>query len=136
MSDTIVTFTVPGIPVRWARAGRGGKFTFTPKDQRSFMADLKTIAADAMGGRPLFNGAVELSCSFVYAWPQSMSEKKRAAPGVRWKTSKPDGDNLRKLVGDGLNGVVWTDDSRVASGHDWKFYGPAAETRVVVRVLP
>lgn len=68
-------------------------------------------------------------------WPKSIPPKKRAIPGANWRCSVPDWDNLGKLVSDSLNGVVWTDDARVVSGHVWKRYGDRSETRVRVRML-
>jgi Holliday junction resolvase RusA-like endonuclease len=133
--DATIAFTVPGLPVAWARAGKSGKVSFTPAKQRSFMADVRTIAAHAMKGADPIAGPVEMAVSFVYPWPASWSEKKRARPGAKYKTSRPDGSNLRKLIEDAINGVVYVDDALVVSGLDWKFYGASAETRVVVRVL-
>lgn len=134
---TELSFTVPGNPVPFARAGANGKRRFTPPKQATFMTGVKHFAALAMNkaGADLFDGPVELSVEANYLWPKSMTAKKRALPGAAWKVSVPDWDNLGKLVSDALNGVVWTDDARVVSGHVWKKYGDRLETRVRVRRL-
>ena len=31
-----------------------------------------------------------------------------------WKSSKPDADNLAKIVADALNGIAWGDDAQIA----------------------
>lgn len=130
-----VEFIIPGNPVPFARAGSHGKRRFTPPKQANFMTSVKHFAALAMKGAALFDGPVELCVEAKYLWPKSMTAKKRALPGAEWKQSVPDWDNLGKLISDSLNGVVWTDDARVVSGHIWKRYGDRLETRVRVRLL-
>lgn len=131
-----VEFTVPGHIAPWARAG-GGKttFKFTPRPQRDYGAVLRQFAALAMRGKPLMDGPVELRLLAVYPWPKSMTARKRAAPGAEWKTSKPDGDNITKILKDALNKIVWTDDARVASWHGWKKYGDTPRLVVIVTEL-
>jgi Holliday junction resolvase RusA-like endonuclease len=85
------------------------------------MRGLRTICAAAMRGAKPIDGPVWLSIEACYAWPRSCSAKKRAAN--KWRTSKPDYDNLAKLVGDALNGVAWCDDSQVAKATVEKLHG-------------
>ena len=132
MPDEILTITMPGLPVSWARAGRGKGFTFTPAKQRGAMADLKVVASSVMRGRAPLDGALFVRMTFQYPWPKSMSPKKRADPANRWRASRPDVDNLWKLVGDGLNGIVWSDDARIAKGAFCKIYGDTAQTLIEV----
>jgi len=132
---TEVAFIVPGGPVPFARAGSNGKRRFTPPKQAGFMTLVKHCASLAIGTRPLLDGPLELSVVAQYQWPKSMSAKKRAFPGAEWKSSVPDWDNLGKIISDSLNGIVWTDDARVAAGHVWKKYGDRSEVRIRVRVL-
>lgn len=131
----IIEFTIPGNPVAFARAGARGKRRYTPAPQANFMGSVKHIAALAMKGASLLDGPIELSIDVRYQWPKSISPKKRALPGANWRCSVPDWDNLGKIVSDSLNGIVWTDDARVVSGHVWKRYGDRSETRVRVRIL-
>ena len=129
---TTLTIAMPGLPVAWARAGRNKGFTFTPKKQKSAMADLKVVAASVMAGRPPLEGALRATMVFQYPWPKSMSPKKRADPANRWRASRPDADNLYKLVGDGLNGIVWLDDGLIAHATVSKVYGDTAHTLIEV----
>lgn len=128
-----IEFTIPGEAVPFARTA-GGKTTprFTPAKQRNYMGAIKMFAARAMQGRPPLEGPVELSVMAVYLWPKSWSAKKRA--GAYWKTSKPDADNITKLVKDSLNTVAFADDAQVASSHAWKTYGNVA--RLTVKIVP
>jgi Holliday junction resolvase RusA-like endonuclease len=129
MTDLVIT--MPGLPVAWARAGRKGGISFTPKKQRSAMADLKVIAAQAMGDQAPFAGALAVSMRFQYPWPSSWSGKKRERN--RWRASRPDADNLVKLIGDSLNGIVWADDALIARIEVEKLYGASAFTQITVR---
>lgn len=131
------SFVVPGIPTPWARAG-GGKSVvrFTPAKQRTAMGALKLICASAMKGAAPFDGPLRLEVIAAYPWPASWSAKKRAAPWARWKTSRPDIDNVcLKIVGDALNGVAWLDDAQIASAHSWKIYDAMPGLRVKVERL-
>jgi len=123
-----IAFVVPGVPVAWARAGSNNGMRFTPAKQRSFMAVLKAIAAEAMRGAPPIAGPVELSIRATWPAPSSWSAKKRAA--TRWRTSRPDADNCGKIVADALNGICFLDDAQVVSLHVWKTIGSCAELAV------
>ena len=118
-----IRFHVPGSVVPWARAGRGGGFTFTPAPQRDYMATIKQMASDAMLGKPPIDGPVTMKVVAVFPWPKSMSARKRALPGAERKASRPDLDNLVKIVKDALNLVVYSDDAQIADLHAWKKLG-------------
>lgn len=130
-----IAFTIPGEAVPWARAGARGAQRFTPPKQRSYAGALKMFCQNAMRGRAPLDGPVELSVLAIYAWPKSMSPRKRALPGAEWKTSRPDVDNLAKIVADALNTVAWGDDAQVASKHEWKKYGDVPCLQVRIRSL-
>lgn len=131
-----IEFTIPGDAVPWARAGAHGKVRFTPAKQRSYMAVLKDFGARAMQGTSPIEGPIELSVMAVYAWPKSMSSKKRALPGAEWKSSRPDADNLSKIVKDALNTITFRDDAQVASLHVWKKFGDVPRLSVKIVPLP
>lgn len=97
------------------------------------MAQFRLFAAEAMAGRDLLEGPLEMTARFVYEIPKSWSKAKRA--NSKWKVSTPDYDNLAKLCGDSLNCVVWHDDAQVASARIEKVYGDRAEVIVTVREL-
>lgn len=119
----------------WARAG-GGKtgHRFTPAKQRSYAGVLKLFCQRAMNGGTPLAGPVELSVMAEWGWPKSWNSKRRNAPGAQWKTSRPDGDNISKLVKDALNTVAWADDAQVVSLHVWKRYSETP--RLVVKIAP
>jgi len=135
MADGWHEFSIPGETVPWARAGRAGKVSFTPPKQRSFAAVLKDYGARAMADAPPLDGPVQLEILAVYQVPASWPKKRRADPVAAWKTSKPDTDNIGKIVKDALNGVCWRDDAVICSDHLWKRHGEAPRLVVRFRLL-
>ena len=73
---------------------------------------VRTLAAEAMCGRPPVFGPVSLEVVVVQIPPDSWSKRRRA--NTRWVTGKPDLDNVLKLIGDSLNRLVWHDDAQIA----------------------
>jgi Holliday junction resolvase RusA-like endonuclease len=129
---TEIVFDVPGEFCAWSRTGTKGGQRFTPLKQRNYMAVLRDYAERAMAGRAPLSGPVELSVTAIYPWPKSKSEKKRNAPGAKWKTSRPDADNLLKIVKDSLNAITYQDDAQAARCLMEKHYGERSLLRVRV----
>ncbi len=129
----MVQFTIPGEPVPFARAGSLGRRRFTPKSQSDFMGAVKTIAAAAMQGQPPLAGPVSMDVRAVYLIPESWSRKRKAA--AYWKASKPDADNVAKILKDSMSAIVFGDDAQVAHLNVVKIYGPVAFVRVAVEAL-
>ena len=117
-----IRFTIPGEPqpLRRPRVGRRGSRPIlidAPGNGINKHA-IAVAAAEAMAGRPLFEGPVLLRCRFVFLRPRSHTKARQRIP---FHTSKPDLDNLVKLV-DGLTGVVWRDDAQIAEVQAVKLY--------------
>lgn len=131
-----ISFTVPGSIVPWARTG-GGKsaMRFTPKKQRDYGNVLRDAARRAMGDRPPVDEPVEMRIIAVYSPPKSRSRRDREKVSAGFKGSKPDADNIQKILKDNLNKIVFTDDARVAVCHTAKIYGTRPELRVSVHPL-
>jgi len=130
---SFVAFTIPGEPIAFARSGGNGKVRFTPKRQRDFMALVQLAAHGAMDGQPPLAGPIELRIRAVYRVPTSWSKKRAAF--ARWRTSKPDADNLAKIISDSINEIVFGDDAQVASLIVQKTYGPIAGVTVSAAIL-
>lgn len=129
----MIAFHIPGEPVAFARSGGKGTIRFTPKKQRDFMALVKLAAAAAMDGAPPLDGPLEMTIRATYLVPASWPRKRRNA--ARWRTSKPDADNLAKIVADAINEIVYVDDAQIASLSVQKVYGPLAGVTVSVARL-
>ena len=72
------------------------------------------------GERPPLDEALVVEIGAVFIKPKSKSSK------VTMQTTKPDWDNIGKLVCDSLNGLLWIDDARIMDGRVTKVYGATA----------
>lgn len=140
----MLTFTIPGEPVAKGRPRattiNGMARLYTPKKTANYESMVALAAQRAMGAADLspFEGPVELSCTAVFPIPKSWTKKRLAAHAMRpeFVTKKPDIDNLLKALGDGMNGVVFADDSQIAqTGTCRKVYGAVPGVTVTVRPL-
>jgi Holliday junction resolvase RusA-like endonuclease len=133
-----VIIEVPGKPVPKARANvvRIGNKTmaFTPEQTRSYEAEIRHFAHQAMEGRPLINGALAMVIQVFLPVPPSWSDKKRQEcldqkifPAVR-----PDLDNIEKSVLDACQCVVYPNDSQVVVKHAMKLYSEKPLLRIKV----
>ncbi len=133
----MLSFSVPGVPVAKGRPRAGtvaGRVRmFTPAKTVNYEGLIALAAQQAMDGAALLEGPLSLTVTAVFPIPASWSKKRVA--GAVWHTGRPDGDNLLKAVGDGLNGVVWKDDSQVASATIKKVYGFTPMLSVSVEAL-
>ena len=97
---------------------RMGKFgAYTPEKTVSAERTIRIAARQALGKDfvPFARGVpLRLEVSFYHSKPKSV---KRYQP-----TTKPDLDNMIKLVGDALNGELWHDDAQIVSIAASKFY--------------
>ena len=124
----MIAFSIPGEAIAFARSGGSGSVRFTPKRQRDFMALVKLAAHKAMDGEPPLDGPIELQIRATYRVPASWS-KKRAAT-ARWRTARPDADNIAKIIADAINEIVYGDDAQVVNLTVQKVYGPIAGVTV------
>lgn len=138
--QTLITFTVAGKAmgkerVRFVRqTGRA----YTPERTLNYEARVAAAGQLAMADTPLLDGPLRLTLDVYAAVPQSWSKKKRAdALSNRLRpVGKPDADNLLKSVSDGLNLVVWTDDSQIVDAHVRKWYSDAPRVVIAVQHEP
>lgn len=106
----MITFFVPGPPAGKGRPRFGNGRTFTPPKTVAMEKDVGWYARRAMSGSDLFQGPLRLDVQALYLRPPSWSRKRTDL----WKVSRPDLDNIVKLIKDALNGIVWADDAQVA----------------------
>lgn len=113
---TTVAFTIPGRVSGKGRpkfARRGNFVTaYTPEKTRSMEALVRDFGAQAMHGTALMTGPLRLDIRAFLHHPESWSKKRKAA--TKFVTGKPDADNICKLLGDSLNGIVWKDDAQIS----------------------
>ena len=136
----MIRFTVPGPPQGKGRprfSTKGGfARAFTPQKTVAYEGLIAMAGEAAMAGAVPFEGPMRVDAIATFAIPKSWSKKRRAEAesGTVFHTSKPDRDNIDKAIGDGLNGIIWKDDSQVAAGQTIKRYG--AVPGLVVEITP
>ena len=98
-------FNIPVTPVPKAsvRVGRHG--SYMPLKTRRTMDQIRAFVGGKYPGEPL-DGPVVLEACFYQA--RTNGTRKR-----RFPHTKPDIDNYMKLIADSLEGVLWTNDSRI-----------------------
>lgn len=129
----MIAIYIPGEPVAFARAGSCGKRRYTPQKQAGFANVARHYAQRAMNGQAPLEGALRMTMRAVYLHPESWSQKKKNA--TLWKSSKPDADNLAKIIKDALSTIVYRDDAQIAELIVQKQYGPIAGVTVSVERL-
>lgn len=117
-----INIHVPGAPQGKGRARAfakpGGRIGhYTPEKTRTYEGMIRTLAMEAMTGKQIIEGPVEMTLWIVMPIPRSWPQWKKdaASGGLIAPTTKPDSDNVAKAVKDALNGVVWVDDCQVVS---------------------
>lgn len=125
-----IVFTVYGVPVgkarpRVVRLKTGESVTFTPKNTKNWE---ELIRYQALDYRPekLLDGPLFARIAFYLPRPRS-APKKRKYPDV-----KPDHDNLEKAVFDALEGIIYTNDSRIVEKHFKKLYGDPPRVEIEI----
>ena len=135
----IVNFTVEGNPVgkQRARYAKRGNFvqTYTPDKTRNYEALLKDAAIEAMGSSEPLETPVSLYLYIRVPIPKSCTKKRLEAisNGSEKPIRKPDGSNILKSVEDGMNSVVYKDDSQIINIHVTKVYSSLPGVDICVK---
>jgi Holliday junction resolvase RusA-like endonuclease len=136
-----VAFVIQGTPVGKGRPkfSSQGPFVraYTPEKTANYENLVKVKAEQAMDGRQMIEGPVEVSIRLIVTPPASWSKKKKrdAMEGVIFPTSKPDIDNVLKGIMDACNEIVFKDDKQAVNVRVVKRYGEVASAAVEVRPL-
>jgi len=130
------TLTIEGTPVSKGRlrTNRNGH-RWTPTKTRDAEFNIKQQAKYVTVIPIEKDLPVELRVDFYFTIPKSWSKKKKELHMCQYKTSKPDLDNLVKLVKDALNGIAWHDDSQVVRIVATKRYSISARTEIEIDIL-
>jgi Holliday junction resolvase RusA-like endonuclease len=134
-------FTVYGLPVAQARAGRrhfiaGGRAcsqTFDPAKSKNWKQDvrLQVLAELRKAGDvpTAHEGPVIMDLFFYLPRPKSLPKR------VVHHLKKPDKGNLEKGVEDALKGLIWRDDSQVIDGRVRKQYGDPPRVVIALQLF-
>lgn len=105
-----LSFQVPGHPIGWQRTGGNGKRRFTPKKTRDYERAIGLAASRAPFQH---EGHVLMRDSHGVYWP--MDAEYRVSFHAYFKDRRHgDMDNIAKALLDGMEGIVYTNDKRVA----------------------
>lgn len=131
-----MTFRVYGEPVakarpRFTRQGR----TYTPKRTHDYESEVAMMAKAAMGSSEPLETPVTVCVYATFPIPQSYSKKRTEAclNGSERHIKRPDLDNCVKAITDGMNGIVYKDDSQIVNLHAKKVYGTTPMVEVFVK---
>jgi Holliday junction resolvase RusA-like endonuclease len=135
----MVTFKVDATPVPKGRARyvrRGNHIsTYTPEKTRTYEALIKEASKEAMGSTEPLETPVSLYLYIRVPIPKSCTKKRleAIANGSEKPIRKPDGSNILKSVEDGMNSVVYKDDSQIVNIHVSKVYSTVPGVDICVK---
>lgn len=141
-----VEFVVPGEPKGKGRArsriakGKGGQqfvAHYTPKETVEYENLVRMAAHESMAGSAPTSFPCAVTIVAHCSVPASWSQRKRgkAFAGEVFPTGKPDLDNIEKSILDGMNKIVFRDDSVVCDVVKRKRYSATPRVEVRVREL-
>lgn len=128
----ILKFEVPGKPQGKARARTGRGFAFTPEKTVLYENHIKASFTGQCGNHRFttipnseLKQPISMQIIAVYEIPKSFTKGKRLAAehNIIRPTTKPDADNIAKVVCDALNGIAYIDDTQIVDLHIEKMYG-------------
>ena len=134
-----IMFTVYGEPIAKGRPrfSTRGKFpvAYTPEKTKTYESEVGMMAKVAMGASKALEGPLEAFIYVTFPVPASYTKKRTEAclKGFEQHTKKPDLDNVVKSVIDGMDKVVFDNDSQITSIHATKVYGEVAKVEILVR---
>lgn len=128
-------FVIPGRPKGKGRPRVNTKTrrAYTPATTKSYEESIKYCYMVAYSPTErLHKGCVSVAIDAVFPAPTGWSKatRRQALAGLIKPTGKPDLDNVAKAVLDALNGIAYTDDSKVTELHVSKRYGECGHVAV------
>ena len=137
-----MNFIVEGKPQGKARARtfydkRVGKMrSITPEQTKSY-EDLIRWSYKAVGGKYLGEKTLQVDIQAFYPIPKSFNRAKTNAAQSAFlrPTTKPDCDNIIKVVLDALNGVAYYDDKQVICVSCNKYYGETGYIKITIEEI-
>jgi Holliday junction resolvase RusA-like endonuclease len=115
--DKSIKFSIPIEPEgkKEARRNLNGQ-VFKHPDTRRLMKSIAAFVQSLYFGSP-FDGPLRVRIRAFRTRPKSKRSEIYA-------DTKPDADNIQKLIGDALEGILWTNDSRIVDVRCQKLFAP------------
>ena len=137
MDNKIIIIELAGEPKGKGRPRfvRSTGHVYTPTETRQYENALRSVAESVMGRAKPLDGPLSVTIDALFPIPQSWSRLKwqRAVRGEILPTSRPDADNLMKML-DSFNGVVWHDDRQIVTAFIRKRY--SNKPALVIKIVP
>jgi len=126
---------IPGKPRGKGRPRFGNGRTYTDKATREYETLVATIAEQEMANirATVTEKPVSVYIIAHFAIPKSTPKKRIAEVLSNPPKTKPDVDNIAKIVLDALNGIVFADDRQVVSCTVEKVYSESPCVEVIVK---
>ena len=135
----MINLTIPGKPMGKQRPkfARVGAFTksYTPKNTVNYETLVKELFIMNHPDHVPIDGPVIMELTIWQQIPKSMSQVKIKATklGLLRPTTKPDIDNVIKIICDALNGLAYVDDNRIVHLTANKFYSDKPRVLVTIK---
>lgn len=136
----MVVFEIRGQPMgkqrpKFTRVG-GFVRTYTPKETVDYEIKVKNSYLE-QSNQTYNNEPICVLIKAFYEVPKSYSFKKKfdCISGKIRPTTKPDNDNIAKIILDALNGLVFSDDKQVVDLYVEKCYSLEPRVRVIIGAL-
>lgn len=135
----IVKFKIPGSPIGKQRPRmcriNGKSITYTPKETKKYEQLVRASYTAVSTAQFSKNVPLEISITALFSIPKrkSKDQKRLMLSGAIFPTRKPDGDNIVKIILDGLNKVAYEDDAQVCKIHFTKGYAENPEVNVEIK---
>lgn len=128
-------FVIPGAPQGKGRPRFNSKTkqTYTPDKTRIYEDHVRWCFRTSKDFYKL-EGPIKATITAYFKIPKSASKKTKEAMlnGEILPVTKPDGDNIVKIVLDSLNEIAYHDDSSVVELHFFKYYGEEPRVEVAL----
>lgn len=131
-------FEVIGAPVGKRRPKfstiHGYAQAIKPKEDVYYENLVKLSFQQAKGNYDLFNKAIKMKIEAYFAIPKSFSKKRysETLEGKILPLTKPDADNIAKIICDALNEVAYKDDTQIAELTIIKKYAGEPKVKVTL----
>lgn len=137
----MIRFTIPGNPFGKQRPKFGNGRAYTPKATIEYekQVALECMKAMKLADALMYEKDVPLSLEIIAYYPiaESWTKKKKhqAIAGLLAPTTKPDGDNVLKVIMDGMEGVAMEDDKQIVRARIQKIYSQLPRVDVELKEL-
>ena len=132
----MIKLTIPGQPVAKQRPKVFNGHGVTPAKTVNYETLVKELYT-MQNYKKQLEGQLRIRVAAYFQIPQSKSKKVKEAMlnGSIRPTSKPDWDNVGKIISDALNGLAYHDDSQIVSAKVDKWYSDNPRVEVWVQEI-